>query len=302
MIQFNLISGFLGSGKTTLLQNLLTELAPKHKIAVIQNEFAPTGFDGKELKRTNDDFHLVEINNGSVFCVCQLGSFEKTMLELIEVHQPEMIFLEASGLADPISIIELLDMPSLANKVRLNQIVSMVDAPNFVKGLNKLVRFKHQLMIADTIIVNKTDLFTADLNDINQQIKELNPYATIEKTSYAKVNWEAICQSNTGKAAAQYQGHASGGRPEELNACVLRSHNKIEELKLLLFVKELQEICPRIKGYVNLCNRSVLMVNSVFNNLQTQIIYNYVGPSEIIAFGHKLNVISLRKLFKKYTE
>ena len=73
IIPFYLITGFLGSGKTTLLKYLLNHVGSRYRIAVIQNEFAPTGMDGMELKRESPDFKLLEINNGSVFCVCQLG-------------------------------------------------------------------------------------------------------------------------------------------------------------------------------------------------------------------------------------
>lgn len=56
-------------GLSTLLKNILHEEGSRRRIAVIQNEYAPTGVDGQELKREFPDFKLVEINNGSVFCV-----------------------------------------------------------------------------------------------------------------------------------------------------------------------------------------------------------------------------------------
>ena len=42
---FHLVTGFLGSGKTTLLDRLLGQLSGQHRIAVVQNEFAPSGVD-----------------------------------------------------------------------------------------------------------------------------------------------------------------------------------------------------------------------------------------------------------------
>ena len=188
MTQFHLITGFLGSGKTTFLSNILKELAPSHKVAVIQNEFASTGIDGKELQQRVPGFKLIEINNGSVFCVCQLSNFKQTLLKLVSEYAPEQIFLEASGLADPISVVELLQVDGLKELVSLGQIISLVDAANFFKGLNGLVRFKHQVMVADKVILNKTDLADeATLSAIKKEVKQLNPFAEIMPAVFARI-------------------------------------------------------------------------------------------------------------------
>ena len=74
-IPLHIISGFLGSGKTTLLKNILEKYSDTIKIGVVQNEFAPANIDGIALKKTGKNFNLLEIKNGSVFCVCLLSTF-----------------------------------------------------------------------------------------------------------------------------------------------------------------------------------------------------------------------------------
>ena len=304
MIQFHLITGFLGSGKTTFLSNILKTLAPSQKVAVIQNEFAPTGIDGKELQRQVPGFKLIEINNGSVFCVCQLSNFKQTMLKLLADYQPEQIFLEASGLADPISVVELLQLDELKERISLGQIISLVDAPNFFRGLSGLVRFKHQLMVADKVILNKTDLSDDEnLVAVQKEIQCLNPFADIIPAIYANVTWKHCLGTNTssGQAARRYQGTESGGRPE-MNSCVLRTHEKLEEDRVEALITELQQSCPRIKGFLNLSNGQVVSIHSVFDHLEIRFLENYVGPSELIAFGVDVTVSGLRKRFRAYTE
>lgn len=115
MISFYLVTGFLGSGKTTFLKDILHTYSHKKRIAIIQNEFAPSGVDGNELNQSGYPFKLVEVNNGSVFCVCMLGNFIKSIENLIRDFHPEMIFPEASGLADPVNIIELLQKNNIKN-------------------------------------------------------------------------------------------------------------------------------------------------------------------------------------------
>ena len=301
MILFNLITGFLGSGKTTLLSNLLNELSGSKRIAVIQNEFAPTGIDGKELQQKNQEFRLVEINNGSVFCVCQLNNFVDNMLKMIDEYQPEIIFLEASGLSDPISIAELLQTSELKKKVTLDKNICLIDAPNFYMGLGTLVRFKHQIMIADTVIINKTDIFKGNMEDLVQEIKKLNPFAGIIQTKYANIKWDefAAVEAKKGQAARRFIGIQSEGKPP-VNACVLRTHKKINESRLNNFISEMQTDCPRIKGFINLDDGRFVSIQSVYKNLEIKEIKNYKGPSELIAFGHQLEISHLRKTWLKY--
>ncbi len=300
---FHLITGFLGSGKTTLLDRLLGELSHEARIAVIQNEFAPTGVDGRALKRNNKDFHLVEINNGSVFCVCQLGTFHKTLEKLLDDVQPEMIFLEASGLADPIAIIDLLFSADLGERVELGRIISLVDAPNFFRGLSSLQRFKHQLMVADTIIINKMDLFDGDLGDITGRLRELNPYAEIRTATYADVDWASLCPTGqeSNRAARRYEGSESEGRPE-MNTCVLRTHDRVDRKGLERFLDSLKPGCPRIKGFLGLKNGKFVSFQSVYDQVEMREIEDYVGPSELIVFGESLTVGGVRRQFKACTQ
>ncbi len=303
MVKFNLITGFLGSGKTTLLSNLLNELSGKMRIAVIQNEYAPTGVDGKELQQNAEGFKLVEINNGSVFCVCQLNNFDKTLKQIISEYNPDAIFLEASGLADPISVVELIQLPELNDKIVLDKIICLVDAPNFFRGLGTLVRFKHQIMIADTVVLNKTDLYNDNLNKITDEIKKLNPYAEIKPTTYSNLKWDEfeIHPEVKSKAAAQYVGQESGGRPDMI-ATVVRVHDKISEENLTCFIKKWQEKCPRIKGFINLSDNRAVLVQSVFNELRIKQVDSYTGPTEIIAFGLNLQMVELRKSFIEFSK
>lgn len=296
---FHLITGFLGSGKTTLLDRLLREHSQQARIAVIQNEFAPTGVDGKELKRGNRNFHLVEINNGSVFCVCQLGTFHQTMEKLLDEVNPEEIYLEASGLADPISIIDLLFSAGIEERVELGQIISLVDAPNFFRGLSGLQRFKHQLMVADTVIVNKMDLFEGELAEIESSVRELNPHADLVTATYADVDWQSFASNQRleNRAAQAFEGRESATRPE-MTACVLRTHDTIDRKGLERFLDSMCEYSPRIKGFMGLKDGGSVSFHSVYEQVDIRDIGDYTGPSELIVFGDGLTVRDVRQRFK----
>ena len=298
MTEFYLITGFLGSGKTTLLKNLLRELGSQRRIAVIQNEYAPTGIDGKELRQVSENFKLIEINNGSVFCVCQLSNFEQTAQKLIDDYQPEIIFLEASGLADPISIAELLGMEGLRKQLVLGKIITLVDLPNFEMSLKMMPRFKHQLMIADKVIANKKDLFKGDLDHIREEVKKLNPYAEVSFTEHANVDWEALCQVTdaSGMAYQRFSDIEAAGRPD-WSCSVLRTHETVEEEKLREFITTMQIDSPRIKGFINLNNGTTVSIQTSFDQVEIVEVSNYTGRGELIVFSPTLTPLEIKKRF-----
>ena len=298
-VDFILITGFLGSGKTTLLKNILQAIGDQKRIAIIQNEFAPTSIDGKELKSVSKDFRLVEINNGSVFCVCQLGNFVQNLEKLINDYAPEIVFLEASGLADPVNIIELLQAENIRSKLILRHIIGTVDASSFYKGLNTLPRFRHQIMISDTIILNKQDLFTGDYHQLEKSIRELNPFAYLFNTSFCQIDINDVINPvlNGKRRAENFSGKKSEGKPD-FNACVLRTHDSLSEEGFNRFIRELMLSCPRIKGFVKLVDGRVIAVQTVFDQLNTKVINNYDAPTEIIIFSRNLTVKELHVKFK----
>ena len=117
-IPLRLITGFLGSGKSTFLMNYLDAFSSSRKIAVIQNEFSSASIDGQLIRQNNGVYKMLEINNGSVFCVCLLGSFIDSLAAFIEDNNPDEIIMEASGMSDPISIGQIFQSIKLKHNSR----------------------------------------------------------------------------------------------------------------------------------------------------------------------------------------
>ncbi len=299
MVPFYLITGFLGSGKTTFLKAVLRTLGRTPKIVVIQNEFAHNGVDGKTLQQAAPGFELVEINNGSVFCVCLLGNFVQSLTQLLDRFQPDVIFLEASGMADPINLAELLQHEKLRGRLMLKQVYTMVDAQNFERGFQMMVRFRHQIMIADTVIVNKADLQPDKLNGIVQKVKEIAPFARCVTTTYGQNVFEGIESGPLREAhpALSVPKMPSGARPTDVQTCVLRTTRTISEENLRAFMKEMVTRCIRLKGFVTLPGGKALAVQSTFETMELEELTSYTGPAELIAFSTHLTSPEFRKLY-----
>ncbi|GGA87554.1 hypothetical protein GCM10011369_32020 [Neiella marina] len=297
--KFILVTGFLGSGKTSLVKHMLRDWGESARVAVIQNEFASSGVDGKELKLANGSFELVEINNGSVFCVCLLGHFIHTLERLLDQHQPDYIVLEASGLADPINIIELLQAHELTGRLVLDQIITLVDAPNIERSLAMLARTRHQIMIADVVLLNKQDCYPGDLTQLGCLLRSMNPYAAIYPTEHGQISLSQLAQTSHA-AAGQYLGQQSADRPQQLTACVVRVHQRFTEQNLNALLAELQHDSIRIKGFVQTPEDVTLSFHSVFENRQIDEVSDYNGAAELIAFGENLTSKKVRQIVRKY--
>ncbi|HPE78335.1 MAG TPA: GTP-binding protein, partial [Draconibacterium sp.] len=189
-IPFHIISGFLGSGKTTFLKRIIEKYSDDIKIGIIQNEFAPANIDGAELKKSGKNFSLLEINNGSVFCICLLGNFVRSLENFIDEYKPDVVIIEASGLSDTTSISEVVSDGNLSKKIYLASNWCIVDAQNFAKAGLMKQRVSHQIRMADVVVINKTDLAVNNLENIRLEIKKANPFAEIRETAFCNINFE----------------------------------------------------------------------------------------------------------------
>ena len=186
-IPVTVITGFLGSGKTTLVRHLLGHAQGK-RIALIINEFGDIGVDKEVLAGCGDDTcreeDMIELANGCICCTVA-DDFIPTMKTLLDrPDRPDHIVIETSGLALPQPLIRAFNWPEIKTEVTIDGVVTVVDAAALSEGrfasdeeavdaqrkadsmldhetpLGEL--FKDQLVSADLIIVNKTDLVGGD--------------------------------------------------------------------------------------------------------------------------------------------
>jgi G3E family GTPase len=294
-IPFHIISGFLGSGKTTFLKRIIEKYSGKIKIGIIQNEFAPANIDGAELKESGKDFNLLEINNGSVFCVCLLGDFVRSMEKFIDEYQPDVVIIEASGLSDTTSISEVISAGSLSEKIYLASNWCVVDAQNFAKVGLMRQRVSHQLRMADVVVINKTDLVENGLDSIREEIKKANPFAEIRETTFCNIDFEL------GNSAINkfYFGEMKTMPRPEVNSMVIKSGRKLSRNSLELFLKQWAPKAYRIKGFVNLKEGKTAAVQCTFDLVEIVEIENAFHPTELVAISNRFTLREWSQAFKE---
>lgn len=301
-IPFILVTGFLGSGKTTFLKRLLRNAPKDIKIAVIQNEFAPSNVDGEELMQsTGGAFELLEINNGSVFCVCLLGTFIHSLSEFIEVHHPDMVIMEASGLSDPAGIAELFQSDILSSKVFFQEAWCIVDAAHFGKIERMNTRYRHQVQVADRVIVNKTDRVNSEVSaSVVERVRELNPFCRIMESAYCDVenNLLARAKDQIGpELSKRIDADKSEGRPA-IKSGVIKLGMKIDPNVLKGLLTEDPNGLIRVKGFFCDANLQGYALHYVHGDVQWEKLSDYTGNLHLILMGTDINLADLNKKLK----
>ncbi|WP_299577998.1 CobW family GTP-binding protein [uncultured Sunxiuqinia sp.] len=279
-IPLHLVTGFLGSGKTSFLNHYLENTDSKSNIAIIQNEFSSINIDGRKFQQ-DASYQVLEINNGSVFCVCLLGSFIKSLNEFVEKYQPDMLIMEASGLSDPTGVGQIFQSPQLKGKIYLEHVWCLVDALNFKRMPSLRLRMEHQLRCADTIIINKTDQVGNDTDEIATWIRHVNPFANQLKGEYGRV-----ATSGFKKALNLFPDDQKGalGRPD-VESVVIRGHRGIHLEQLSRFIDRIKKDCIRSKGFLKLKDGEAIFVQGVFSEFTFQEIPSFKGSGELVLIG-----------------
>ncbi len=292
-IPFHIVSGFLGSGKTTFMKEILSQLPEDQKTGIIQNEFAPVNVDGAELNSSGKNFRLLEINNGSVFCVCLLGDFVTSLNEFIDCHSPDLIILEASGLSDTTSIAEILSHPLLLGKIYLAANWCVVDAVHFRKHLRMQQRINHQVRMADVVLINKTDLADGEIPELTAAIKAINPFAEIYPTTWCQIPFHP--EKLPGLRFMPMQS-SSLSRPD-IHSMVLKTTRTIKEEKLKHFLGIWSPLAYRIKGYVRLDEDITVSVQCVSGQVEIRPVTWWPGPTELIALTDQFTLREWNRSF-----
>lgn len=335
-IPVTVITGFLGSGKTTLIRHLLQNNQGR-RIAVLVNEFGELGIDGELLRScqicpddADSEANIVELTNGCLCCTVQ-EEFLPTMLQLLKRRDSlDCILIETSGLALPKPLVKAFRWHEIRSQATVDAVITVVDCeavaagtfasdpeaidtqrqadPNLEHETPLQELFEDQLACADLVVLNKTDLVDAAMQeqvvDLIQQ--ELPRVVKMVASDRGQLNpsillgFQAAVEDNLASRPSHHDTEEDHDHDDEITSTAVVLNRAFEPASLQKQLQQLvqdQEIY-RIKGFVAVPNKSMRLVLQGVGTRFEQFYDRPWQPNEqqtrLVFIGRELNAAAIK--------
>jgi G3E family GTPase len=106
----------------------------------------------------------------------------------------DYILIETTGLADPAPVLQTFFVDDeIKTQAMVDGLVTVVDARHLLMRIDDSTECQEQIAFADVILLNKTDLVSADeLATVEARVRALNPFAKLHVTRHADAPISAL--------------------------------------------------------------------------------------------------------------
>jgi G3E family GTPase len=191
LIPVTVLTGYLGAGKTSLLNHILEQL-PNQRVAIIENEFGAIGVDHEFVIDAEEE---VIVTNSGCLCCTVRGDLVRILGSLVKRRSGfDHILVETTGLADPGPVAQTFFVEQdLRDHVRLDGIITVVDAEHLERQLDHSEEAQRQIAFADVLLLNKVDLVPPErVEQIEKRLRSMNALAALHHTTRSEIGIEHV--------------------------------------------------------------------------------------------------------------
>jgi G3E family GTPase len=212
-IPVTIVTGFLGAGKTTLVRAFLA--SPQGRgTAVIVNEFGAIGIDDALVRDSAEA--TVLLGNGCACCVTR-SDLQVALRRLVAERDRGLlppfgrIVIETRGLADPGPILQTFATDrALGAEFHAEVALAVVDAVTGAETLDWSPEARKQVMLADRLVVSKTDLADAAATEqLTRRLAALNPRAPIDVAINGALDSNCLIDAGAAPARSGFAAEAT---------------------------------------------------------------------------------------------
>lgn len=250
-VELYILAGFLGSGKTTLLQNILKqEKEQSRKVAVLLNELGSISVDSHLFDR---NVPIKELFDGCICCTIQ-DKLEVQLHDLLSENNLDAIYIETTGAAHPVEVLDGLMSPLFAEKLEFKGIITVVDLLRW-RDRESLTPQLHRLLVeqiyhSDLVLLNKKDLVSEmEAAQLTFSIQGINSDALILLTSQAEVSLSTI--QNLKRKQLHPHLKMEVHHHLHLSAIVYSFEGSVSKNDFEDWIRKLPDTVYRMKGYLS---------------------------------------------------
>lgn len=289
-IPVTVFTGYLGSGKTTIILNLIKQMPAGYNMVWLKNEFGDVAVDSQLAKESN--IKVTEMLNGCLCCVL-VGKMGNAIDELLKQYHPDRIIIETSGSAYPAPI--ALEIRKMDDRLKLDSIVTVIDAINFEGYADKSYTAKIQAEYTDLILINKHEqVDERTLDQTLDDVYELNPNTPKVKTDHGMISPDLIFGLDTKLFTTQAEVDVANAsrnvhhHEQEVEIAELVSDRTFTREQVDAALRALPRTeFYRIKGMIKFTDGFELL-NYVFGRFDYLPLRQYTGQTKITFMGEEL--------------
>ncbi|HAL09218.1 MAG TPA: GTP-binding protein [Staphylococcus sp.] len=240
------LTGFLGSGKTTLLQRLILNAKEAgQKVAIIMNEFGSFDVDSKLL---GDDVSSQSLLNGCICCSLK-DDIEVVLHNLYHKENPDLVLIEATGIAHPVEVVDACQNPTLIDKVEMPSIIGVMDGKRYLERTRYTIQTKQlmeeQMLYSHMIVINKSDELSAEEKALlKESLQSIKHQPQLHFTNYSNID-DIEIPVNEVLAIEGKHSHHHG-----IQSMNYTFSGPVDMELLFQFLRQLPDSILRIKGFL----------------------------------------------------